>query len=133
MNRIEIINYLIKKNNYKRYLEIGVQNGHCFKQIEAPFKVGVDPDQFSKATHHVTSDEFFRDSVLMFDVVFVDGLHIHPQPLLDIKNALKYLSPNGVIIVHDCNPEQYEHQVTPRISKYWTGDVWRSWIELESR
>ena len=34
-SRIDIINFLIKKYNFKRYLEIGVRNpADCFNQID---------------------------------------------------------------------------------------------------
>ena len=44
MDRIEIINSLIKKNNYKTYLEIGVRNpDDCFNHIVCNKKHSVDP------------------------------------------------------------------------------------------
>ena len=43
LNRIEIINYIIKQKQYKRYLEIGVKKGSTFKKIIWDYKEGVDP------------------------------------------------------------------------------------------
>jgi len=43
MKRFELINSLIETFNYKRYLEIGVSVGDCFRQVRADEKVGVDP------------------------------------------------------------------------------------------
>lgn len=59
MNRIDIINGLITKNNYKNYLEIGVRDGSCFHAINCGHKMGVDPDLASAANVKMTSDGFF--------------------------------------------------------------------------
>lgn len=129
--RIDIINYLINKYNYKTYLEIGVQNGISFRAIELPIekKVGVDPDLLSKATIHLTSDEFFKENRKTFDIIFIDGLHETDQVDKDIRNALNSLNKEGIIVLHDCNPIKEEHQVVPRISKHWNGDVWKSLVK----
>ena len=44
MYKIHIINYLIKKNNYKKYLEIGIDNAITFKEVKIDYKIGVDPN-----------------------------------------------------------------------------------------
>ena len=50
MKRIEkrwdLINYLIRVNGYKNYLEIGLFNGECFNKIICERKISVDPDSF---------------------------------------------------------------------------------------
>ena len=129
MTRTEIINYLIKENNYSSYLELGCQNDVNFKAIDLRFKIGVDP--VSGGTHRMTSDEFFKDSDMTFDLIFIDGLHETAQVDKDITNSLKLLSPNGIIVLHDCNPIKKEHQEVPRISKHWNGDVWKSIIKFQ--
>lgn len=42
--RWDIINYLIKKNNYNSYLEIGYYKGWSFDRIECEYKIAVDPN-----------------------------------------------------------------------------------------
>ncbi len=126
--RFDVINALIKAMGYKRYLEIGVQNGECFKRVECEYKVGVDPSEYSKATIFKTSDEFFADNIEMFDIVFLDGLHEKEQVLKDINNSLQVLKANGTIVLHDCNPMSVEAQTVPRMSKVWNGDVWKAWL-----
>ncbi|MFC1527264.1 class I SAM-dependent methyltransferase [Candidatus Neomarinimicrobiota bacterium] len=78
------------------------------------------------------------------DIVFVDGLHTYEQSLIDVQNALKYLNPGGVIIMHDCNPKDeisaYPgnslHEVNQLNLKGWTnewcGDVWKTIADLRS-
>lgn len=42
MDRITVIQEVIKKTKAKTYLEIGVAGGTCFLKIKAPKKIGVD-------------------------------------------------------------------------------------------
>lgn len=130
MNRIEIINSLIKKNGYKSYLEIGVQAGHCFSQIECENKIGVDPDKSSAATVHLTSDDFFEVNEERFDIIFIDGLHHSDQVMKDIVKSLKCLSEGGTIVMHDCLPTSKRMQEIPLQEQCeWTGDVWRAFLK----
>lgn len=133
MNRIDIINYLISKNNYKSYLEIGVQTGVSFNGIEVGFKIGVDPDPKSKATIHLTSDNFFKQNKLTFDIIFVDGMHEHSFVQRDIENSLAILNEGGTIVCHDMNPTSYLAQKVPRETKIWNGDCWKAFVRLRQR
>ncbi len=131
MTRTEIINALIKKHSYKKYLEIGVRNPtHNFNAIEAEHKVGVDPATTAQATHCMTSDEFFRQNSQDFDLIFVDGLHHAEQAYKDVINGLNCLAEGGSIVVHDCKPRSYEAQLVPRVQTVWNGDVWKAWVLL---
>lgn len=128
--RTDIIQHLIDTNNFKSYLEIGVEHGTNFQTIQCDNKVGVDPDPESKATIHETSDDFFRTNTQTWDLIFIDGLHHKDQVLKDMKNALKSLSSNGFIVVHDVSPEDEAMQIVPRMQGIWTGDVWKAWLTL---
>lgn len=130
--RFDVINALIEKMGYKSYLEIGVQNGVCFESVRCEKKVGVDPETFTKATVFKTSDQFFTDNIEIFDIIFLDGLHHADQVYKDIINSLEVLSPNGTIIVHDCNPIREEDQIVPRKYGKWNGDVWKAWVQLRT-
>jgi len=86
----------------------------------------------------MTSNKFFKEKAKkMFknkkiDIAFIDGLHHYKQVLKDILNCLNYLSDKGVIIIHDCNPTSQKMQIVPRIQEEWTGDVWKSIVNLRS-
>jgi SAM-dependent methyltransferase len=110
------------------YLEIGVQRGYCFVEINAYRKTAVDPQfligkrnrlkirlkNFPHCFHikyfEQTSDGFFDtrqdyiEKIGGFDVVFIDGLHLYEQVVKDVENSLRHLNPGGVILLHDCNP-----------------------------
>ena len=135
-SRTSIINHLIKKNNYKKYLEIGVRKGENFKKININNKIAVDPDPLfdHKNLKKVSSDEFFKNNTETFDIIFIDGLHLEKQVDKDISNSLSCISKNGLIIMHDCNPPSEFHQR----EKYevngeypaWNGTVWKSFAKL---
>jgi SAM-dependent methyltransferase len=133
MKRWDVINRFIEENEYKDYLEIGLQSGLCRDNIIAPNKTTVDPDERSNnPTHLMTSDEFFEQNEETFDVVFIDGLHHGDQVLKDIENSLEVLNEGGMIFCHDMLPNSEEVQRVPRpMPEYiWTGDVWKAWARL---
>lgn len=135
MTRTELINYLIEKNNYASYLEIGVntpaQPGYNWTGIECDIKHGVDPNV--ETTYKMASDDFFQNSISQkYDIVFVDGLHLHEQAYRDIVNSLDNLNDGGVIVVHDCNPTSEITQRRERASDAWHGDVWKAIVQLRT-
>ena len=83
----------------------------------------------------MTSDEFFLQNKIEYDLIFIDGLHEHKQVKRDIENALDILTPGGVVVVHDCNPRNEQEQVTPKLpgQKIWTGNGWKAFVELRQR
>ena len=130
MTRTEVLLTLVKRFNYKSYLEIGVQSGANFRAIPCAHKVGVDPDPRSDANVRLTSDEYFQRYTLKFDLIFIDGLHEHAQVRRDIENSLHVLNPGGTIVCHDLNPASEAMQQVPRVQEEWTGDCWRAWMHF---
>ena len=127
MNRIELIQAIIDKGDFKGYLEIGTENGKSFLPIKCPTKLAVDPRfrispfsklrwllknpcNFSSRYFQVRSDDFFAQQQRVLEqaaplgVVFVDGLHTFEAALRDTLSASSHLAENGVIIMHDCLP-----------------------------
>lgn len=146
MNRANLINYIIKKQGYKSYLEIGLGTGRNFKAIECKYKASVDPDIMAKAMINTTSDLFFEqimsgeiqymDSVYkngkVFDLIFIDGLHHADQVRKDIINAWECLTDGGILILHDTNPHSEEITHVPRLTKEWTGDVYKAVYQVNN-
>ena len=129
--RFEIINKIIQKKGFKSYLEIGCQSDVNFSKINIDNKIGVDPQ--SGGTHRMTSDKFFLENRSTFDLIFIDGLHIHEQVLKDIDNSLNFLNEGGVILLHDCLPAKIWHQTIPQTHSSWNGDVWKSIVKSRTR
>lgn len=155
LDRKHVIQKLIDNRGFKSYLEIGVQNGGVFLKVRCSKKVAVDPEfgfsawkrfrktivnptNISAQFFEVTSDEFFeKNAPTVFgqntvDLVFVDGMHEFDYVLNDVNNSLRYLSENGVIILHDCNPLTPDAAVSFQAYKdrgytrTWNGDVWKA-------
>lgn len=141
--RQDIINGLIQKNGYKKYLEIGVaEKYHCFDHINCETKHSVDPCYEIpdiSVDYNYESDTFFTlleqneldlPSTYKWDIIFIDGLHVSTQVDKDLKNALNHLSENGTIVLHDCNPPTIYHAREVRedetiAENYWNGTVWK--------
>ena len=135
-SRTSIINHLIHKYKLDHYLEIGVRDGRNFEKIFINKKIGVDPYPKKKINnlYEITSDEFFNKNKDFFDIIFIDGLHLEYQVDKDIEASLKFLSKDGFIILHDCNPPTEFHQRENFLvdDKYppWNGTVWKSFAKL---
>lgn len=135
MTRTDIINSLIAKHNYQSYLEIGVSGGENINRVNLSRDkiTGVDPKLDSRGvTHFLTSDEFFAVNQKIFDIVFIDGLHLDYQVDRDIINSLKFLTTNGTIVLHDCSPKLEENASTePRPDVlHWNGTTWMSIVKI---
>lgn len=155
MEKFTIINALIKRYNYKSYLEIGLNNPFDnYNKIQCENKESVDPyldltdlvlsnrkafnlteieiqetlKEIERVlTYKMTSDDFFAQNKKTYDIIFIDGLHTKEQVSKDIVNSLKCLNPGGKIVLHDCLPPSEEHQMIPRIPNCgWCGDVWKA-------
>jgi hypothetical protein len=148
-SRTEVLNYLLKNFGSKAttYLEIGVRNPKDnFNHINANTKYSVDPGiEFKEnpVNFKVTSNEFFKQlrngSILnpeiKFDVIFVDGLHLADQVDQDIDNAFDFISDEGFLVLHDCNPpsewharESYLYGLSPAMN-YWNGTTWKAFYK----
>lgn len=132
LNHTEVINYIIEAKSFINYLEIGTQAGKNFAAINCLQKTGVDPDVNSRATHIMTSDDFFDTSGGFYDLIFIDGLHTKEQVEKDFVNAMNFLSADGIIVIHDTNPEDEKWTLVPRESKQWTGSVYKFICNLEA-
>ncbi len=167
MNRVELIQKIIDKKNFTRYLEIGSYKGESFFPIKCKRKVAVDPkfyiplkrklkwiyikpSNFFNKYFEYTSDDFFKNKSSFIkkykpEIVFVDGLHTFKASLLDVLNSLKYLSNDGVIVMHDCLPPNKAGAVYANSfieagkmnlegwTGEWTGDVWKTIIYLKEK
>lgn len=149
--RFDVINFLTTKINAQNYLEIGVRNpADNFNLINIKNKYSVDPGLEFKENpvdYKMTSDEFFdqlNENVLSisnnikFDIIFIDGLHIAYQVEKDIENSMKFLSEDGFIVLHDCNPpteyharEAYNFNNSPA-DGFWNGTTWKAFVKART-
>lgn len=137
---------LPRSGNGLRYLEIGVFRGRTLEAVRAKEKFGVDPfPQFRVSPmptniqfHCKTSRSFFSSyDGPQFDFVFLDGLHTAEETYRDFVDSLNFLHPNGMILIDDVLPSDYEsalpdQEQSKRAKELasiehnrWYGDVWK--------
>ncbi len=97
------------------YLEVGVAQGLTLEQVQVRSKIGVDPTpQFETlklpkgvSFYQESSDTFFEnlESEVLFDLIFLDGLHEWKQTYKDLINALHHSKPTSIILVDDVIPD----------------------------
>ncbi len=150
--RSDVINFLLSSlNRPTTYLEIGVRNPAInFDKIKSETKYSVDPGiEFleNPVDFKVTSDAFFDnlrkgeglDAKTLFDVIFIDGLHLADQVDRDIYNSLEFIKEDGFIVLHDCNPptewharETHNYRISPAKNS-WNGTTWKAFVNCRSR
>jgi len=139
IKRSEVINKIINRFNFSKYLEIGVYHPKLnFDLINTNFKDGVDPEPRRPVSYEMTSDEFFEkhSTNKKYDIIFIDGLHTYEQTYKDVINSINLLNEGGVIVMHDCNPPTKYHIRTHeeylKTGGEWNGTVYKSFIRLKS-
>lgn len=133
--------YLLKENNTRTYLNIGIGKGGSFiteSYIQEDLDLCVAVDNSSYWHSHQKDKiieninwlennikakvEFYdADSTLFlksckqkFDVIFIDGDHSYDGVYSDYINSLPLLDDNGLIIFHDINSHE-----CPGVVKLW--------------
>lgn len=144
MTRWDLCNAHLAQHRPSWFLEIGAAGeaeGRGGRFIRADMKIGVDVREGRwQCAYDLTdtrgSDTFFLDlpAIDCIDTVLIDGLHHADQVLRDVDHALEILEPDGLIVVHDCNPQSEAAQQVPRPAgkMRWNGDVWKAIVVLRA-
>lgn len=146
MQRHEFLRRLHRQTQPKTYLEIGVSTGASLR-LSRSRTVGIDPAY--KITHPIrcnlqlfrtTSDEYFsRDDALAhfrgqpIDLAFIDGMHLAEFALRDFINVERATDWASVIVFDDMLPRSVDEAARERITKDWTGDVYKVLVTLRER
>ena len=69
-SRLDIVQSIIEKKKYKKYLEIGCFDDELFNHVKCIKKIGVDP--VSGGTIRKTSDQFFEKNIAVNAYTFND-------------------------------------------------------------
>jgi hypothetical protein len=149
MKRAALINKILSFYGKPNYLEIGVDAGDTFREVNANIKHGVDPEfkfNVNDSAYQsqgielfsITSDQFFKiDSGIHYNTAFIDGLHEFGQVLKDLLNTLPRMKKKGVIIIDDVLPCHYQASLptlgqmlayraaTGSDDMSWMGDVYK--------
>jgi len=129
----------------RAYIEIGLGHGYSLAMAGLETTaLGIDPymgdyENLLYASplrpaqlYPLTSDDFFSQRSVrremgsdIFDLAFIDGLHIFEQALRDFINLEPYAGKDSVVLIHDCLPIAPIVAERDRCTGFWTGDVWR--------
>lgn len=134
--RVEFFVALIRRLQFKTYLELGIRRGETFVGVapEVELAIGVDitDSGFTKPPNakffEMRTDQFFQeyqgDNI---DFVFIDADHTADAARRDLENSLDILNPGGLILMHDSDPiESFR-------TKHRCGEVYKvvDWIDQE--
>lgn len=120
---IKILASIYKPNTY---VELGLYEGETIEKVQPYIKEGYGVD-LNKNNHlerlkkyqnlHIiykTTDEFFNDFDKKIDMAFIDADHCFESALKDFNNIFNRLNDNGVIIMHDTDPDSNDLFVNTR-------------------
>jgi hypothetical protein len=131
------IHEYLKPSNY---LEIGIDEGRSFEIVRPEtLALGVDPNPrprnpltSNQRVFAQTSDDFFKQCDVVselggktLDLAFIDGLHHLEFALRDFINVEEYCSPDSIVLIHDVYPIDAMSASRERLSRFWSGDIWR--------
>jgi hypothetical protein len=71
-----------------------------------------------------------RQRGLTFDLVFLDAHHNYPCASRDLAAAYSLLTPNGVMVLHDCNPPRREVAAPEAVGPEWCGVTYKTFIDF---
>jgi hypothetical protein len=139
MRRHEFLQGLHARYRPRTYLETGIQKGQSLGLSRVP-SIGIDPE-FSITAEQLadvhlartTSDEFFarKDPIAhlpipVIDLAFIDGMHLSEYALRDYLAVERFTTPASVVVFDDMLPRTVEAAARTRLTKIWTGDVYKA-------
>lgn len=132
ISHTDFITHVLQVYQPKSYLELGLYQGETINKISSfvPRCIGVDivPVNVNSNCefHQMTTDEFFTTFSENIDAVFIDADHSIESVRRDFENVVKLLNPNGVVFLHDTDPES-DYFIDPG----FCGDGYKIVKELE--
>jgi Methyltransferase domain len=136
---LELLGRIHRHLRPRTYLEIGVKAGRslarALPETEAiaidPVEIGpAEPIPCSVRRFEMTSDDFFEcydlhDLLGPLDVAFIDGMHLFEFALRDFTNVERYAHGETLVLIHDAKPIDEVTSARERVTRVWTGDVWK--------
>ena len=134
-----VITAIVRGCAFRSFLELGIGPGLLGGLLRTTcpnlerihgvdIQNGADPPPGVTWHREISTDEWFRENVVKWDCVFVDAMHEHVQAMRDVINAMRVLTPDGLILLHDTYPPN-QASVSPMVC----GDVFRTYLALSER
>lgn len=122
------------------YVELGLYEGETLKKVQ-PFAhnlygVDIKSNEYLEQLNNIpnititykSTDSFFESFDKKIDMAFIDADHNYNSVLRDFENVYSRLNQNGIIILHDTDPED-DRLIHPS----YCGDSYRIVNEFEKR
>lgn len=137
---LDILSFLHRALRPRTYLEIGVASGESLALVLPDTRaIGIDPEPRldyvlapGTTVARTTSDRFFAGGDvraefggLPIDMAFIDGLHCFEYALRDFINVEQYCAHGSTVLIHDCYPLSRRTAERERVTRFWSGDIWR--------
>ena len=125
-----IIEQIIRSCNIKSYLELGISYGTTYQHIKDLLEIAhavdiVDIKFIDRNSFFLMStDVFFAQNKNTYDMIFIDASHEFRQVKKDFQNSVKILNEEGLIILHDTNPQSRELLVSNRCGDSFKMNDW---------
>jgi len=142
MRKFDIVNALIAKNRYTKYLEICTPStGLRFSRVDESvlcwrhrllYRCPAGYRDGAEITFRSEGDEISHllDQAMAYDLIFVDPYHTFECSMRDLQTALKMLRPGGTIVVHDCSPKDKQLCSASFRAGSWFGVTYCAYIEF---
>jgi hypothetical protein len=149
VKKYDIINALGRRYGLRRYLEICTPTtGHTYALVDGAWfepkhrlvyncpENADDGLDYTYRTVLQSSHEILRtvakatDGNCRYDLIFVDPFHTLQSSSADIAAAWKMLSPDGILVVHDCNPADEAMTAATFQPGNWCGLTYRAYIDF---
>jgi len=144
MRKYAIINALVRKNRYRRYLEICTPDtGGTFSRVaRGPLQVchrlmyrcppGFEDDS---AIDFRSPDERIEGLLppgTLYDIIFIDPWHTYECSQRDFQAGLALLAPGGTLVLHDCCPVERKmvSPAPPVPWRLWQGVSYCAYLDL---
>ena len=107
----KLIPLLVKGIGIESYLEFGVNDNQTISRVKCKRKFGVDhkvKELKGAKMFAMSTSEFIRKHAASFapyDMVFIDSDHKPLSVLDDFYGIWPHVTPDGLILLHDTNPQ----------------------------
>lgn len=148
LRKMQIVKLLRRKHGLGAFLEISTPStGWSFSELldEVPdahrlvYMCPSDADDGSTYTYRTeaqTSRQLTNAiltanrNVPCYDIIFVDPFHTYANSSIDLSGAFALLRPGGIMVVHDCNPEEAAITSPEFTPGTWCGVTYMAFIDF---
>jgi methyltransferase family protein len=106
-----LIPLLVEGMGAQSYLELGTHQNETIGKVVCDKRVGVDVnavDLEGALMFKMTTEEFMAENAAKlapYDFVFIDANHELSAVRADFLGIMPFVSPEGLVLLHDTNPE----------------------------